>query len=80
LVPASDFNPLDLVIGRGLVPDCAMRVTRSVEGGPLSLYAPAEPCGCYYDFKTSGATGCTACSSGSPCASGTCRYGYCEAR
>jgi hypothetical protein len=71
--------PLDVEISKGLVPKCAMEVTRSVEGGDLSLYSDPAPCGCYYESKV-GTTTCTACSTTSPCATGTCRLGYCEAR
>jgi hypothetical protein len=75
------FEPLDLEVGNGLVPACAMKVTRTVEGGPQSLAAPAQPCGCYYDSKVPmGTTNCTSCSGTSTCASGTCRHGYCEAQ
>jgi hypothetical protein len=77
--PAFDSNPLDIVIARGLVPDCAMQVTRSVEAGELSLYQPAEPCGCYYDSKVA-TTSCQACTNDNGCGGGKCRYGYCEAR
>jgi hypothetical protein len=78
--PAFDSNSLDIVVARGLVPDCAMQVTRSVEAGELSLYQPAEPCGCYYDSQV-GSTSCAQCTSDSSCAGGgKCRYGYCEAR
>ena len=38
-----------IVANVGLVPDCAMRVTRSFEGGPLSLYKPVESCTCKYE-------------------------------
>jgi hypothetical protein len=79
-VPAFDSNPLDIVIGRGLVPECAMTVTRSVEGGPLSGYAPDEPCGCYYDHKAGAVPACATCSDSSTCGGGACRLGYCEAR
>jgi hypothetical protein len=80
--PATRFEPLDLVIGVGLVPDCAMRVTREYEAGPLSLYAPEEPCGCYYDAKVTGTSraDCATCDDSTPCATGTCRHGYCEER
>jgi hypothetical protein len=76
------FDPLDTVVGVGLVPDCAMGVTRAYEAGPLSLYAPEEPCGCYYDAKASGTSraDCTPCGDGAPCATGVCRHGYCEER
>jgi hypothetical protein len=77
--PAADFDSLQVVVKQGLVPDCAMQVTRSEEGGDLSLYAPAEPCGCYFDSVVATAA-CTACSEQNLCASGVCRRGYCEAR
>jgi hypothetical protein len=75
------FEPLDLVIGAGLVPVCAMTVSRTEEGGGQSLAPPAQPCGCYYEASVpGGSTSCVACSSTTPCASGNCRHGYCEAR
>jgi hypothetical protein len=75
------FEPLDLVINAGLVPACAMKVQRSVEGGAVSASTAAQPCGCYYDSKVpGGSTSCTACSSTAPCATGMCRHGYCEAQ
>lgn len=78
--PAPDFDPLATVIAKGLVPDCAMKVTRSFEAGDLSNYAPAEPCGCYYESKVGMASAsCKACTMDNPCGAGTCRYGYCEA-
>jgi hypothetical protein len=73
------IDPLAIEISRGLVPQCAMKVNRSIEGGDLSLYSDPAPCGCFYESKV-GTTSCTACSTSSPCATGTCRYGYCEAR
>jgi hypothetical protein len=73
-------DPLDIVISNGLVPECAMKVTRTVEGGPESAYASSAPCDCYFDFKVTGATTCTACSATATCATGTCRHGYCEAK
>ncbi|MFT3925645.1 MAG: hypothetical protein QM778_24100 [Myxococcales bacterium] len=80
--PAADFEALDIVTDVGLVPDCAMRVTRSVEGGELSLYEPAEPCGCHYESRVTKATpaGCVPCDAQTPCASGVCRHDFCEAR
>jgi hypothetical protein len=74
------FEPLDQVIGAGLVPACAMKVKRSVEGGDLSLATIAEPCGCYFDKKATGNTTCTACTDNSTCGTGMCRHGYCEAK
>lgn len=78
--PAPDFDPLSTLIAKGLVPDCAMKVTRSVEGGDLSLYSPAEPCGCFHESKTGGApASCVACVDSASCGGGKCRHGYCEA-
>jgi hypothetical protein len=78
--PTPDFDPLATVISVGLVPDCAMKVTRSVEGGDLSLYSPAAPCGCYFESKVGTApASCTTCSSDTTCNGGKCRYGFCEA-
>lgn len=78
--PTPDFDPLATVISVGLVPDCAMKVTRSAEGGDLSLYSPAAPCGCYFESKVGTApASCVACTSDATCNGGRCRYGFCEA-
>ncbi len=75
------FEPLDFVVGAGLVPACAMKVQRDSEGGDLSPLTPAQPCGCYYDAKVPmGTTSCTACVDDTPCGAGKCRHGYCEAQ
>jgi hypothetical protein len=74
-------DPIDDVIASGLVPQCAMKVQRvGGEGSDLSLFSADEPCGCYFDFKATGATTCTTCSTSTPCATGMCRRGYCEAK
>src|SRR5262249_8945787 len=78
-----DADPMDDVIASGLVPICAMKVQRqAAEGGDLSNYQSSAPCGCYFDFKATGATSCTACSGSNPCAGAgqVCRRGYCEAQ
>ncbi|MGQ0506032.1 MAG: hypothetical protein ACT4TC_12020 [Myxococcaceae bacterium] len=83
VTPAPAFSPLDIVISNGLVPACAMKVNRTVEGGDLSLYEPQEPCGCYYEKKVNSLeSSCTECTVGddAPCSGGKCRLGYCEAR
>jgi hypothetical protein len=78
---AQTADPIDDVIASGLVPQCAMKVQRpGGEGSDLSLYDAPAPCSCYFDFKATGATTCTGCSGSNPCASGTCRRGYCEAK
>ncbi len=74
-------DALKSVIDSGLVPQCAMRVKRSSEGGDLSLYSSPAPCGCYFDKNVSGgSTSCTVCTDDGPCGGGKCRFGYCEVR
>jgi hypothetical protein len=78
----SSLDTVALVANKGLVPLCAMTVTRSTEGGSLSPYTPSEPCGCYYE-STIGTVpaSCVACTAGTgTCAAGTsCHHGFCEA-
>jgi hypothetical protein len=66
-----------IVAAVGLVPDCAMHVKRAFEGGPLSLYQPAEDCTCKYESLVD-TTSCATCSESEPCTSGVCHNGYCE--
>lgn len=77
--PAPMFSAVEEVANSGLVPNCAMQVQRTFEGGPLSLYEPAEPCTCAYEALVDTTT-CAVCDVGTPCATGTCRAGYCEVR
>ena len=77
----ADVNGLDQVIASGLVPECAMGVQRAFDGGDLSLYAPAEPCACYFEARVpQGSTKCAKCTDSSTCGAGKCRRGYCEVR
>jgi len=50
-----------------LVAPCAMRVTRTVELGPLASYAPPGSCGCYFDYVSTGQSSCTPCAKTSDC-------------
>jgi hypothetical protein len=80
------IDGLASVVGVGLTPSCAMRVTRTADGGPLSLYSPSEPCGCYFLSAIPGAVpgvapaGCATCASDATCGQGKCRHGFCEAQ
>ena len=78
----SKFDALADVVQVGLIPDCAMQVTRSKDGGDLSSFAPAESCRCYYMSKvpqgSATPTGCTACTKDSQCGGGSCNFGFCE--
>jgi hypothetical protein len=58
-------------------------VQRPFDGANLSLYAPPEPCACYFDAKVAqGTTKCATCTGtdDTPCGGGKCRRGYCEVR
>jgi hypothetical protein len=79
--PAPGFEPLDEVVAKGLIPNCAMKVTRSFEAGPMSPFDPAEPCHCYFEKKVGASSAaCTACTADQACGAGKCRHGYCEAK
>ncbi len=78
--PPFDTDPLETVISKGLIPDCAMKVSRVFEGGDLSLHDPAEPCHCFYESKVGAASdACKACAADDACGAGKCRHGFCEA-
>jgi hypothetical protein len=77
----TDVDGLAAVVSKGLVPDCAMKVKRASEGADLSLYSPAQPCGCFYEASVpQGTSACTKCTDTTPCGTGQCRHGYCEAK
>lgn len=74
---AFDFVLLQALAG--VVPQCAMKVKRLDDGGPVMPNTVTNPCGCYYEFVRTGATTCTPCPNGNECTGGTtCNYGYCE--
>ena len=77
VTPVPNFEPDVVVSTVGLTPDCAMRVQRSFEGGPLSLYTPPTSCTCKF-LATVDTTTCATCDGSTPCATGVCRAGYCE--
>ena len=77
VTPAPTFDPNVIVAQVGLIPDCAMRVQRSFDGGPLSLYHPQTSCTCKF-LSVADTTTCAQCDAMTPCATGVCRNGYCE--
>ena len=77
VTPAPDFDPSVFAARVGLVPDCAMRVTRDADGAPLKLYKPAASCSCSFEAAVD-TTQCATCDANNPCATGVCRRGYCE--
>ncbi len=78
VTPAPNFDPVPLIVGVGLVPDCAMRVKRDFDGGDLSLYTPETSCTCQFEALTD-ASSCESCANGETCTTGVCRAGFCEA-
>jgi ABC-type phosphate transport system substrate-binding protein len=76
---------LAAVAKSGLVPQCAMNVTRDLEMGPLKAYEPPFPCSCFFEVNLKEGTSparCKTCTVSGECPAETpaCRYGYCEAR
>jgi ABC-type phosphate transport system substrate-binding protein len=70
---------IDVYAQSGLVPECAMGVTRSKDGGNILPYQPASPCSCVFEAKATGTTLCTPCTVQGDCAANqTCSQGYCE--
>jgi hypothetical protein len=64
----------------GLVPECAMRVSRTKDGGNIVPYTPSNPCSCLFDSLVS-ATNCTKCAVQGECKAGeNCSQGFCEAQ
>ncbi len=70
----------------GLVPTCAMHVTRSREGAriePLEPSSSSPSCSCYYEASPPGGTvpaDCVACTSSAECPSRApnCNFNFCE--
>jgi hypothetical protein len=65
----------------GLVPACAMHVSRTSEAGAFASFSPTQPCGCSFEYTANGAAapGCVACTSDASCTGGgKCRFGFCE--
>ena len=75
---------LDLIFleaQRHVVPQCAMKVNRTQEMGPMLPFSPTGACGCYYEKVANGATHCAPCQRTSDCPTSApvCSYGFCEA-
>ena len=64
-----------------LIPQCAMKVQRSSDGGPLRRYSPSTTCNCQFEAVASRTlpASCVPCTSASACPAGVvCRHGFCE--
>jgi hypothetical protein len=86
--PAFDLDAIQVIATNGLVPDCAMEVSRKVDGGELSLYSPETSCGCYFEQVQDPSVltdaqwikRCPSCTNEKACSSGVCRRGFCEVK
>jgi hypothetical protein len=82
--PLGTVNLIDVVSKDAhVVPECAMRVTRTTELGPLSPWSPAPGTGCACRFeeitKGAGMSGCKPCTMNTECDGGKmCSNGFCE--
>jgi ABC-type phosphate transport system substrate-binding protein len=84
-LPRLDTPLLDVIIKAGLVPQCAMKVKRTDEMGPMATFAPEYQCGCYFEATVpNGAApdSCIACNGPADCPTATpaCNNGYCEVK
>ena len=82
--PVLDADLLSAIIDSGMVPPCAMKVTRVSDLGDFT-YADPPPvaCGCAFEAQVGVdplRPECTTCASNSDCPQNrpACRYGYCE--
>lgn len=90
LVSDTDGTMVTAEAKAGVVPDCAMHVSRDTEVGPLSSYEPAHGCECKFLKEATGAVpadcvACTTATKATDCAAATargtaCNFGFCEAR
>jgi hypothetical protein len=66
----------------GVVPQCAMRVTKDSDQLGFKRYKHPMPCHCSFEMLATGKTsipGCVACTDSSTCGTGqVCSQGYCE--
>ncbi|HEY5961753.1 MAG TPA: hypothetical protein VIV60_34580, partial [Polyangiaceae bacterium] len=70
---------MDIYAQSGLVPECAMHVSRSKDGGNLQPFAPSSPCSCLFDQATTGETTCRTCKVQGDCNDNqVCSLGFCE--
>jgi len=79
--PLADPLPFDvnqIYALNGVVPQCAMRLTKDNDLPVFKHYTDPSPCNCSFDLLATGKTSCTPCSAAAPCATGRCSHGYCE--
>jgi hypothetical protein len=78
---ALPFDINQIYAQRGVVPQCAMRVTKESDQLGFKHYRHPKPCHCSFEMLATGKTSevCTTCTDSSTCAAGQmCSHGYCE--
>ena len=81
VTPAAPFDVEKIITQKAhLVPQCAMKVQRSAEGGDLKPFTPDAACGCYFEsLLGTPASSCVSCANNTCATGSTCRSGWCEA-
>jgi hypothetical protein len=75
------FDVNEIYALRGVVPQCAMKVTKDPDTLSFRHYKPPQPCHCSFEFLATGKTGCVPCAGvdAGTCQPGqSCSHGYCE--
>lgn len=69
VAPVPGLDLLAEYASKGLLPQCAMHVSRTSDGADYSPHLPSVTCNCYFDLVATGATSCRTCSTVSDCPS-----------
>jgi hypothetical protein len=70
---------LPMQVAAGLIPQCAMRVSRTSDSPPLVPSTSPNPCNCWFEKNvTGGVLNCMQCSPTMSCAVGSCLRNLCE--
>jgi len=79
-VPDLNQSLVTALIAASLVPQCAMKVERQSEMGPVGPNTYGFQCGCFFDSLTTGHAACPPCKSNNDCppTAPSCNYGFCE--
>ncbi|HEX3596390.1 MAG TPA: hypothetical protein VHU80_14875, partial [Polyangiaceae bacterium] len=80
-----DFDFITVQAKASVVPDCAMRVSSTKDGGALMSYMPPRSCECKFVAAATGNApdGCAVCTKDTDCKSSAapkCNFGYCEVK
>jgi ABC-type phosphate transport system substrate-binding protein len=83
----TDVDLIKVEAKGGVVPDCAMRVKRTTEVGPLVSYMPDKSCECKFVAEATGSapSSCKTCTEATkaadcPKSAPACNFGYCEVK